>query len=184
MTKKVEIGKNIGNVYVGATPESRVDSIINQILNILSTQEFSFDTTRRRPSAKTVVKISHNNLQSKSHIIQQYLYRSSTIESAFVELDSVIPFGKAIALNNLRDLYFSALDELGIEHLTCDEIDIDKIRSNSDFIIEYIITKLKNIALESKNIGVFREELDAGVNVIVAHAFIECIIMESPKDDT
>lgn len=184
MNKKIEIGQNIGNVYIGDSPESRVDSVINFILNILSTQEFKLDACRRKPSAKTIVKINHNNLQSKSHIIKQYLDRSSTIESAFFQIDSIIPFGKSIALRNLNDLYFEALDEAGIEYLTVEKIDITKIRENSEFIIDYIIVKLKNIALESKNISSYREEIDAGVNVVVAHAFIECVIMETPENDT
>lgn len=184
MNKKIEINKNIGNVYIGDTPESRVDSVINYIISTLSTQEFKMETARRKPSAKTIIKIAHNNLQSKSHIIKQYLDRSSSIESAFSGIDSVVPFGKSIALRNLNDLYFEALDDVGIEHLTTEIIDIEKIREHSESIIDFIIVKLKNIAMESKNILSLREEIDAGVNVVVAHAFIECVIMETPKDDT
>lgn len=181
MNKIITIEKNAGNTYIGDAPEYKVNSAINELLNQLASKPFTFKRLKRAPSAETIVKIQHNNIQSKKYIIKQYLDHSSAIETAFIEIDSIIPFGKEIILENLNDLYFSALDELHIEYLE-EEIDILKVRENSEFILDFVIQKLKNCAFESKNTPTLKEQIEHGVNVVVAHAFIECVILENPND--
>lgn len=184
MNKIIAIAKSSGNVYIGDSPESRVDAVINELLNILSGQDVEDFLIKRRPPARAVVKINHNNIGSKKHIIKQYVSRSAAIERAFQEIDSVVPFGKNVVLRSLNDLYFAALDEVEIDYMSSDEIDIEKVRENSDFIIDFIINKLKEVAFGSKNVNSYREEIESGIGVIVAHAFIECVILEAPENDS
>src|SRR5690606_33058957 len=120
---------------------------------------------------------------SKSHVVKQYIDFSSQIEEAYTEIDSLIAFGKNTILRNLHDLYYAALDSVNIEYINSN-IDINEIRQNSDFIFDFIVQKLRNIVFESKNMPAIREHIDLGVNVVIAHAFIECIIMENPEVDT
>lgn len=180
MTKSVTIEKNAGNVYVGDSPEYEIDTAINELLNHLASKRDEFKRINRKPTPVTIQKIKHNNIGSKKHIIKQYLDHSSKIESALHDIDSSITFGKHIVFQNLNDLYYSALDELDIEYLY-EDIDINEIRKSSDYILDFIIQKLKNSAFESKNTPILKENIELGVNVIVAHAFIECIIMEGPN---
>lgn len=182
-TKIVSVGKVVGNVNIGDSPEYNISSAINDLLKALSNKPFEIQIKRQRPPAETIVKINHNNLKSKSHIIKQYLDDSKKIEEAYAEIEALIPFGKDTILSNLNNLYYEALDSLEIDYLICD-IDIEKIRENSDFIIEFIIQKLKNTAFESKNTPYYKEHIERGINVVVAHAFIECIIMENPNHDS
>ncbi|TYT74050.1 hypothetical protein [Desulfobotulus mexicanus] len=177
--KTINVEKNAGNIYIGSSPEYEVSSVINQLLESLANKPFEFKLIRRRPSSETIVKIKYNNLISKSHIIKQYLDYSSKIEEAYKEIDSLIAFGKDTILQNLNDLYYLALDSLKIEYLSCD-IELEKVRENSEFILDFIIQKLKNTAFESNNTPKYKEHIELGVNVVVAHAFIECIIMENP----
>lgn len=179
-TKLVSVTNLAGNLNLGDSPEYEVSSAINELLNCLARKPSDFKILRRRPSAEIITKINHNNLKSKSHIIKQYTDHSSKIEEAYIEIDSMIVFGKETILRNLNDLYYSALDTLNIDYLT-QEIDIALVKENSDFIIEYIIKKLKNMAYESKNTPEYKEYIDFGINIVVAHAFIECIIMENPN---
>lgn len=181
--KLVAINRVAGNLVVGDTPEYKISSAINELLNCLSRTPSEFKLIKRKPSSETIVKINHNNLKSKNHIIKQYLDHSAKIEDAYKEINSIIAFGKDTILRNLNDLYYSALDEIGIDYLVS-EIDIQAVRENSDFIIEYIIKKLKNTAFESGNTPAYKEHIELGVNVVVAHAFIECIIMENPQVDS
>jgi hypothetical protein len=58
------------------------------------------------------------------------------------------------------------------------------IRENSEYILDFVIQKLRNSAYESKNILQIKEQIDQGINVVVAHAFIECIIFENPENVT
>jgi hypothetical protein len=182
-SKTVNVERVAGNLNIGDSPEYQISSAINELLKKLANKPFKFKRTRRRPSSETVVKIGHNNLQSKSHIIKQYLDHSSKVEEAYEEIDTLITFGKDVILQNLNDLYYLALDSADIEYLTC-EINIKKIRENSEYILEFIIQKLKNTAFESKNVPAYKENVELGVNVVVAHAFIECIIMENPNYDS
>lgn len=181
-SKTVTVEKVAGNIIIGTAPEYEINSVINELLQCLATKPFEFKLKKRKPSSDTIIKIQHNNLNSKSHIIKQYLDHSSKIEEAYKEIDSLIAFGKATILQNLNDLYYLALDSLNIEYLSC-EIDINKVRENSDFILDFITQKLKNSVFESNNTPKFREQIELGVNVVIAHAFIECIIMENPGND-
>ena len=182
-SKTVSVGRVAGNVNIGDSPEYQVNSAINELLNCLANKPFKFKVLKRRPSSETVIKIEHNNLKSKSHIIKQYLDYSSNVEEAYAEINNLVAFGKDTILRNLYDLYYLALDTVNIDFLSND-IDIDQVRENSGFILEFIIQKLKNTAFESKNTPEYAEHVDLGVNVVVAHAFIECIIMENPENDS
>lgn len=181
-SKTISIERNAGNIIIGDSPEYEISSAINELLKSLANKPFSYKRTKRRPSSETVVKINHNNLKSKSHIIKQYLDHSSKVEEAYGEIDSLIAFGKDTILQNLNDLYYLSLDSIEIDYLTC-EVDIIKIRENSEYILDFIIQNLKNTAFESKNTPSYKEHVELGVNVVVAHAFIECIIMENPTND-
>lgn len=181
--KTINVERNAGNIFIGNSPEYEISSAINELLKSLARQPFTFKKTKRRPSSETVVKINHNNLKSKSHIIKQYLDHSSKVEEAYGEIDSLIAFGKDTILQNLNDLYYSALDSTEIDYLTC-EVDIIKIRENSEYILDFIIQNLKNTVFESNNTPFYKEHVELGVNVVVAHAFIECIIMENPTHDS
>lgn len=182
-SKSVHIGQVSGNVYLGERPEHSVDAAINELLLSLANQPFAFERTNRRPSAQTIEKIHYNNIQSKSHIIKQYLDHSAKIEEAFNSIDSIITFGKHIILQSLNDLYCSALDAVGIDYLT-GPVNTASVRENSEFILDFIIKQLRNTAFEAKNTPVLKEHIDLGVNVVVAHAFIECIILENPNNDS
>lgn len=178
---KVTITKQIGNTYFGTNPELLIGSAINELLSTLSNKPRTFQAKRRKPSADTIVKIEYNNLKSRQNIVQTYQNYSLQIEESFIDIDQQIINGKTIILENLQNLYFEVLDELKIDYICVDVININKIRENSDDIIDYIILKLKNLSVESNNCNLTHEAIDIGIKVIVAHAFIECIIMENPN---
>ncbi|MBA5685920.1 hypothetical protein [Rugamonas apoptosis] len=183
MTKTVSIAQNIGNVYIGDSPEYKVNSAINELLNALASTPFQFGSSPRKAPSATIAKIEHNHIQSRRHIIRQYLEQSAAIEAAYRGIDSVIPFGKQTVLLNLRNLYFAALDNIGVDYLG-GEIELEKLRENAVLVLDFIILKLKNLAIESKNQNCVKEQIEQGINVVVAHAFIECIIFENPENDT
>ncbi|MHB0764475.1 hypothetical protein ACYCFC_08900 [Stutzerimonas sp. NM35] len=179
VTKTVTIENLAGNVNIGDSPEYQVNSAISELLVCLASKASSYVRLNRRPTAETVQKIQHNNLRARSNIIKQYLEHSSKIEEAYKDMDVQVPFGKDLILQNLNGFYCSALDELGIDYV-CGAVDIEKIRENSIFIIDFVITRLRNFVYESMNKPAYKESIELGVNVVVAHAFIECVVMENP----
>lgn len=180
MTKTINIEHNAGNINIGDSFEYKTESAINELLKNLASRPFKHQTSFRRQPTQTIVKIKHNNLVNKTHVFRQYQEYSETIESAYIDIDSIIPFGKSTILRNLSDLYYAALDELDIDCLTSSP-DIAKIKHHSNFILEYVIQKLKNSSFESSNGPSFKEHVEQGINVVVAHAFIECIIFDNPS---
>lgn len=183
-SKSVHISTLVGNAYIGDSPEYKVGSAINELLGCLAKRGRQFNRIKRRPSSETVRKILYNDIKSNIHVIGQYSDYSAKIEEAYNEIDSIIISGKDIISGNLNDFYYAALDSIGIDYLCSETIEIEKIRESSDYIIDYIITKLKNMVYESNNAPAFREQIEHGVNVVVAHAFIECVVLENPSDDS
>ena len=180
MSKAVVIQNNAGNINIGDSPEYRINSVINELLIDLAAAPFRFERTNRRVPVAAVRKIEHNNVRTNKYVIRQYLEHSAAIEAAYERIDAVIPFGREVVLRNLNDLYYQCLDFLGIDYF--ESIDISKIRENSDQILDFIVNHLKNFAFESKNVPSMKEHVVQGVSVIVAHAFLECIILEVPND--
>ena len=139
---KVTISKQIGNTYISTNPELLIGSAINELLYTLTNKPRTFQAKRRRPSADTIIKIEYNNLKTRQNIVQTYQNYSLQIEESFIDIDHQIINGKTIILENLQNLYFEVLDELEVDYICSDTIDINKIRDNSDDIIDYIILKL------------------------------------------
>jgi hypothetical protein len=180
MNKTVIIQNNVGNVYIGDSPEYQINSVINELLMDLAARTFRFERKDRKVPVGAIRKIEYNNIRTNKHVIRQYLEHSAAIEAAYQRIDALTPFGRDVVMRNLNDLYYRCLDILDIDYLG--SIDICMIRERSDHIIEFIINELKNFAFESKNVPSMKEHVVQGVNVIVAHAFLECIILEVPKD--
>jgi len=181
ITKTINISNLSGNVNIGDAPEYQINSAINELLILLATKGTAFVRLEQRPTAEVVKKIKHNNISSRSYIIRQYLEYSSKIEDAYKDVNVLIPFGKDIILRNLNGFYFAALDEVGID-CVCEQVDMLKVRESSVFIIDFIIGKLRNFVYESMNKPALKENVELGINVVVAHAFIECVVMENPNN--
>jgi len=180
VNKNVNINNVYGPVNIYDSSEHKINAVINGLLTNLASSTFSLPLSDRKPSASTLIKINYNNLHSKKHIIKLYLDKSAVIEAAFEAIDSLIPFGKSVILQNLNNLYYEALDEHNIEYLG-EKIDISLVQACGSSIIDSIILKLKKSIHESANPPDFIEQLDLGLKVIVAYAFIECVIMENPN---
>ena len=55
-------------------------------------------------------------------------------------------------------------------------------QKQSDSILENIIKNLKDKVLESSNLNAYNEEIENALNLIVANAFIECLVLENPQE--
>ncbi|MCU1784457.1 hypothetical protein NTD80_17025 [Pseudomonas sp. 13B_2.1_Bac1] len=181
IAKTINISNLSGNVNIGDAPEYQINSAINELLISLATKGSTFVRLDQRPTGEVVKKIKYNNMGSRSYIVRQYLEYSSRIEDAYIDVNALIPFGKDTILRNLNGFYFAALDEVGIDYV-CGPVDMLKVRDNSIFIIDFIISKLRNFAYESMNRPALKENVELGINVVTAHAFIECVVMENPNN--
>lgn len=180
--KTVNVGYVSGGLYIGGAGEYKVGAVINELLSRLSCKGVAFQRKNRKASAEVIKKINHNQLIEKKYIVAQYLEYSSRIEEAYLEVDSLVAFGKGTILSNLNGFYFEALSRFGVD-CVCEDIDIGLVRENADALISFIIDRLRDLVVNSAKPPEYMEFVEIGVNVVVAHAFIECVVMENPEND-
>jgi len=175
---QVSIGHVEGNVNFLPPLGQDVDSIINKIIAEISTANIKFNFLDRTFPSDVARKVSHNNLKDKKYIILQYKNYSSFIERAYRNIDSSIVNGKQKSLMILNEMYFNSLTKFDIDPY--DPI-IDSVRENADRIVDDIICSLREFVYNSANVPDLKENIEIGINVIVAHSFVECIVLENPN---
>lgn len=175
----VQIGELKGDFNHGEPPEAKVNSIINDIISKISQNDVKIDIKDRSFPPKVSQKISHNKLKDNRKIVVQYKSYSSHIESAYSIIEKSIVNGKQTAMLILNDMYGSALNKFNIDVW---EPDMDKIKKHADEIIDDVKKQLSSFLYKSSNITFTKEQMSVGINVVIAHAFVECYVLENPND--
>ncbi|MGX7653741.1 ABC-three component system protein [Shewanella putrefaciens] len=170
-----------GDFYNVDSPEYNVDSIINVIIGDIASAKVKIDRTDRSFPANVAKKIDHNMLKSKRRIVLQYKSYSSHIESAYTLAEQNIVNGKQTALELLNEMYCKSLEKYGIDSF---EPDIAKVREHADDIISDVIKQLRKFVYNSANVTQYKEQVEIGLNVVVAHGFVECFVLENPNNAT
>lgn len=161
--------------------ESNIDSIINIVIKEISMCDVEINYFDRSFPADVTKKIDHNLLRSKRRIILDYKSYSSHIEASYLLVEKNIINGKRTAMRLLNSMYCTALEKYNIDSF---DPDINKVRDHADDIIEDIIKQLRKFIYNSANVCDFKEHIEVGINVVVAHAFVECYVLENPNHDT
>jgi len=167
-----------GDLITVESPEINVDSIINLIINEIISISVKIDLRDRTFPSTILKKIKHNYLGRNRRIIQQYKSSSSHIEKAYATVDQNIINGKQSALQMLNEMYFNALEKYQIDPY---DVDMAKIREHADDIVDNVIKQLRKFVYKSANVPPYKEQVQLGINIVVAHAFVECLILENPN---
>ena len=175
---KIKIDTVEGDFNAIDSPETKVDSIINIIIGDIVSTAVKIDFLDRKFPASITIKIEHNNLRSKRIIVQQYKSYSSNVEKAYAIADRQIINGKQTAMVLLNGMYVNSLDKFGIDPF---DIDLEGIRMHADSIVDDVIKQLRKFVYKSSNTPSFKEQVEIGINVVVAHAFVECLVLENPN---
>ncbi|HGN9466899.1 MULTISPECIES: ABC-three component system protein [Providencia] len=178
---RIDIQKVEGDFYNVAAPENNVDSIINIIIGDIASAKVKIDHSDRSFPANVTTKIKHNMLNSRRRIILQYKSYSSHIERAYTLAEQNIINGKQSAMELLNEMYCNSLEKYGIDSF---EPDITKVRQHADEIINDVIKQLRKFVYSSANVTQYKEQVEIGLNVVVAHAFVECCVLENPNHAT
>lgn len=160
------------------SPEQKVDSIINIIISDIVSAAVKVELRDRTFPSDVLNKIKHNQLKSKRNIVQQYKSFSSHIENAYKIADKNIINGKQSAIILINNMYLDTLDKYDIDPF---EVDMDLVREHADDIVEDVIKKLRKFVYKSSNVAHYKEQVEVGINVVVAHAFVECVVLENPN---
>jgi uncharacterized protein with ACT and thioredoxin-like domain len=126
--------------------------------------------------AEVQVKIEYNNLQKSKNIIATYKDAAQQLEDILNILEQQKPRSKEKLLAIVKDCY---AEQLGI-FLNGGAKDIAVIQQASDAILENIRCNLRQRVMESSNLQAFNEDVDLAVRLIIADAFISCIVLENP----
>ncbi len=161
------------------SPELKVDSIINRIIADISQSNVKIDIRDRSFPAAVLEKIDHNQLKNNRFIVSQYKSHSSHIESAYNIVERSIVNGKQTAMVVLHNMYVNAISKFDIDYFSPD---IALIQRHADAIIDDVVKQLKSFLYNSANINFSKEQMSIGINVVVAHAFVECYVLENPND--
>ena len=160
-------------------PESKVDSIINDVISELAQVSVIINIKDRTFPSKVSRKIKHNQLRNNRSIVLKYKSYSLHIESSYSTVEKNIVNGKQTALLILHDMYEKALHKFNIDVW---EPDMDTIKQYADEIIDDVKTQLTKFLYKSSNINFSKEQMALGVDIVIAHAFVECYVLENPND--
>lgn len=172
-----QITVNNGTHVHGSTPRNK--SVIAEVVNLLSALPQSEQTVFDSASlpAGVAEKIQHNSVAKCRYIIETYKSNTIDLENVYNTLEQERPGRKQKLLNRINFCYKQQLGQL----VTGNNLDIQVIRQNSDTILENIVGILREKILESSNLNADNEDVDLAVNLIVADAFIQCLVLENPE---
>lgn len=181
MNPEVLIEKSFGPINFTPKSVSVQHTITGKLVKILASKTIAPKLSRGRLVPPDVQeKINYNRICSEKWTIIKYADYGEAIENAYAQVEIEVINGKAKALTKLNDLYYQALAEFNINF---DEFDIQIIREHSDAIFKRVSSSLRNYLLENDSslAQLSHEELDTGVNLVVAHGFVECLVLEGPQ---
>jgi hypothetical protein len=164
-------------VYNEIVPKNR--SCIAEVVNILSSQNIEINHAEDSTllPADIEEKIQYNNIQKSRAIIEMFKPNIADLERAYKTLEEVRSNAKEKILNIINLKYEEEIS-LGFENYN---EKLKYIQNNSDNIFETIVKKLENMVYRSSNFEADQEDAEIAVKVILADAFINCLIMEKPR---
>ena len=181
MNPDVYIERSYGPINISPRAVSIQHTITGKLVRILATSEMQPEYNRGRSIPPDIQsKIEYNNLVSEKWTIVKYTGYGEAIENAYVQVEAEVVNGKSKALSKLNDFYLQALGKFDID---IQKIDINKLRLHSDDIFQAVTSSLHDYLLknDASLSTISHEELDTGINLIVAHGFVECLVLEAPK---
>ena len=155
-------------------------SILGRLIEIIATSNQTEMNLDRYP-AEIYVKINFNDINTHKWIIADYVKSSLLIDESIEALNQTIPNGSTKLKRQMKVFYNQALEKHSIN---THPFDLEKLRSNSDHILDEVIILTKRFVKKSSDLkdGYYEEDIDYGVNLITSYSIIECIVLENPND--
>lgn len=180
MSNGVTFNENKGPVTIIDEGGSTRPSILGKLVEIIATSEQTKMNLDRDP-AEIDVKINFNDLIDHKWIIKEYVQSSLLIDVSIEELNQTILNGSTKLKRQMKTFYNQALNKCSIN---ISPFDLEKLKRNSDFIVDEVISLTKRFVKNSADLkqGYFEEDIDYGVRLITSYSIIECVVLENPND--
>lgn len=129
-------------------------------------------------------KLDHNHVFKYRALVEEYGEYGQNVIKALNTVDQEKMGAEQKILKLINSYYKESIGELKKHHIANNKSAelIESIRLHSDQIIESVINKLVTVVNNSSNGNELTEEdLILGAKYVVAHAFIECKVLERPS---
>ncbi len=158
-------------------------SVIAKVVNAIANSNFEIElqsTNSVALPARVQEKIAHNNVKKCQYIIESIKTNNIDLTNVYDVLEQEKPRQIDKILCQIQFLYKAELGSISQDENLSHEL----IQKHADKIIENIQAKLRSLVLESENLDADNEDVDLSVQLIVADAFIKCLILENPESTT
>nr|DAM13553.1 MAG TPA: hypothetical protein [Caudoviricetes sp.] len=173
-------------IYNNIEAKKRLHSLMPTFIEILA----QITNTENPPSDSTVPlsykiedKIEYNQLLKYKSLVDEYGNYYLVCENAFIALDNIKNFSKERILKSISEKYKAEKRSLLSFNHNQEISEIDLIRNNSDYIIDQIISKIKEeIMINYNEEDIVFEDVEFCLPVFICYAFVECKILERPDN--
>lgn len=181
MSGSVYFDNNQAPVRINQLAAPKRPSVIGKLIELLAVN-FDEDIDLSRSPVDVKEKIQFNDLKTHQWLFDSYAENSVLVEKSISELDLNIHNGSKKLKKQIRRFYRKALSDLEI--LTPDGLDLAILRQRSSEVIDDVFAMTKAIVEGSSDLlaGFYQEDINLGVELIVTHSIVECIVLENPND--
>ena len=180
----IEKADNV-TINQSATSYQRRPALISKVIKKLSALPQS-ENSGGNPELNTYgidAKLDHNHVFKYRALIEEYGEYGQNVIKALSTVDQEKIGAEQKILKLINSFYKEALGELKKSESDSKQTRplIEAIRVHSDLIIGSVVEKVVEVVNKSSNgHEMAEEELILGTRYVVAHAFIECKVLERP----
>lgn len=155
--------------------------VIQSLAEICAENEDGYNKEDFKPF-KPDIKIEYNNVLKYKEIIEKHAMYYSQCEKFLDIYDNSNIKAKSKILNCINNWYMEAKGDVLLENKKVPGTEIDKVRDNSDRIIEYVKNKIIDTVKNSDKANkMCLEDIESGAVCFTCYCFMECKILEKPE---
>ena len=172
------------NIAINGQHYRRLPSYLGKFIVYFSQQELSAYARgpRRQFPPEVSVKVQHNNLSESCQLLRIYSQFVSLLESSYAGVEKHNADARYLVRLKSANAYQNALLDL------CSSESIDPGQKHafavtrSEQLVQRVISLLLSDYTFSAEQGVEQETALLAIHLIVADAFVECEVLERPRD--
>lgn len=154
-------------------------SFIEKLSKLIDNEEVDLNSNTIPHAYEIDKKMKHNSLIKYQNLIEDYGAYYRTCDKALNSLDDLKPNQKVKILTSVNEKYKEIRRQI-ISDEEAIESDIDKIRKNSDLIMDILVINLSNYIKENyDDEDFYTEDLELSIPVFLCYAFAECKVLEN-----
>ncbi len=180
-----QVAVNYGTINLNLSESKKLPSLISSIVKSLSSaciEIEDYDSVTDLSAFKPDEKIRYNDVIKYKQIIIEHSTYFTPCDSIMDIFDDSNLGSKAKILHCVKNWYQECKGQLLLELKNYKETDIEKIRNNSDLLIDSVKAKITDAVYSSCDVGnISIEEISIGITCFTCYCFMKCKILEKPQ---